>query len=406
MRMVLANRALTLLGGSEAYLITVGEHLQRLGHDVIAYASQQGEAAACARDRGIRVTSDREQLPDRLDGVLAQDTVTAYQMAELYPDAVRLYVAHSHFWVQHRPPQLRGVSHAVVVLNDYVRHHLEAHAELPEVVRLRQPVDVTRFGVGVRRTKPRRVLAFGNYWGGTPHQILIDACEAVGLELDHVGLYGRTSITPELDIAEADIVVGVGRCILEAMASGRAAYVYSIAGGDGWVTPERYQGMEANGFGGNMTGASVTADRLRRDLGEFDPEMGVSNRNLVFAHHRAETHAAELVGLFRRLDARPAAGDAPLEELSRLSRVGWEAEMRARQLAWKVQQQAAERDRMEDERNRWRAEYERTASRLGELHDAYNRLIATRRWRFAQALGKPLDLVRRVRARTRARADR
>jgi hypothetical protein len=399
-RLVLANKALTLLGGSEAYLITVAEQLQRLGHDVIAYAPELGEAAQGARDRGIRVVSGRE-LPEQCDGVLAQDAITAYELAELYPEAVRVYVAHSHFWLQHRPPQLRDVSQAVVVLNDYVRRYLEAHAFFPEVVRLRQPVDVTRFGLGVRRAEPRRVLAFGNDWIGAPHRIVSDACRAAGLRLDHVGLHGRTTTTPELDIAEADIVVGVGRCILEAMASGRAAYVFGITGGDGWVTPDSYPALEASGFTGTATETLVTADLLLRDLEQFDPKMGESNRDLVFAHHRAEAHAADLVGLFRRLESRPASGNAPLAELSRLTRVGWEAEMRARQLAWKAHQKMVERDRMEQAQDRWQAEYERAASSVRELHDAYNRLLATRRWRFAQAIGKPLDMVRRLRRRFR-----
>ena len=41
-------------------------------------------------------------------------------------------------------------------------------------------------------------------------------------------------------MADADIVVGYGRSVLEAMAMGRAAYVWDHAGGDGWVTPETY----------------------------------------------------------------------------------------------------------------------------------------------------------------------
>src|ERR687898_1007855 len=111
---------MTLLGGSEAYLITVGEQLQRLGHDVVAYAPEHGEAAQCARDRGFRLVSGLGELPDEVEGVLAQDTIVAYQLAAAYPKAVRLYVAHSYYWEQHRPPQIRDVCHGIVTLNDYV----------------------------------------------------------------------------------------------------------------------------------------------------------------------------------------------------------------------------------------------------------------------------------------------
>lgn len=45
-------------------------------------------------------------------------------------------------------------------------------------------------------------------------------------------------------------MVGKGRALLEGMACARAAYLYDVAGSDGWVTPERYGAMEADGFAG------------------------------------------------------------------------------------------------------------------------------------------------------------
>jgi hypothetical protein len=405
-RLVLANKSLTLLGGSEAYLITVGEQLQRLGHEVVAYSPELGEAASSVRARGLRVASALHELPAEVDGVLAQDSVVACELAEVYPETVRVYVAHSLHWEQHSPPQLRDVSHSVVTLNDSVRRRCEALAQCPELVRLRQPVNLRRFRHELRRVRPRRVLAFGNYWVGPRDQILFEACEGAGLELAHVGLHHRTSATPELDIAEADIVVGVGRCIVEAMAAGRAAYVYGSAGGDGWVTPESYPALEADGFTGRATDTAVDARRLRAELEAFDPDMGDANRALAFRNHDVGPHAAALVDLFRSIEPRPVGGQAPLTELARLVRIQWETEVRAGQSAWKTQELVEERDCVAEERDRWQEEYGRTATELRELHDAYNRLIATRRWRFAQALGKPLDMLRRLRRGGRASADR
>jgi hypothetical protein len=406
-RLVLANKSLTLLGGSEAYLITVGEQLQRLGHEVVAYSPELGEAADSARDRGLRVASAHRDLPDEVDGLLAQDSVTAYELAEMFPAAVRVYVAHSIHWDQHSPPQLPDVSHAVVTLSDSIRRRCEALAHCPPVARLRQPVNLRRFRPGTRRERPRRVLALGNYWAGPRYENLSRTCADIGLELAHAGLYGRPTSTPELEIAEADIVVGVGRCILEAMAGGRAAYVYGVAGGDGWITPESYEAMEADGFTGRATDSVVDAARLRADLLHFDAAMGDANRDLAFRHHDVGSHALELVELFRSVEPRPVPGGLPLAEFARLVRLQWEAEIRASRFAWRARDIALERDRLAEElgrvREQWQAEYERAASRVRELHDAYNRLLATRRWRIAQLIAKPLDLIRGLRDRIRAR---
>jgi hypothetical protein len=405
-RLVLANKSLAQFGGSETYLITVAEELQRLGHEVTAYAPEAGDAADAARDRGVRVASTPAELPAEVDGALAQDGVTAYELAGRYPKAVRLYVAHSSIWVPQRPPQLQDVCHAVVALNDTVKRQCEALAVRPKLVRLRQPINGKRFRIGIRREQPQRVLAFGNVWVPDRFRILAQVCADLELELDHVGPFGRMTPTPELDLAEADIVVGVGRCILEAMASQRAAYVYGVRGGDGWVTPDTYPALEADGFAGGATGAVIDANRMRSDLEGFEPDMGVANRDLTRRHHDLGSHASSLVELFRSVESHPPTESAPLGELARLVRIQWESETRAGEIASKNSQLIAERDRWRADRDRWHAEYERTASQLRELHHAYNRLIATRRWRFAQLIAKPLDVLRRLRARRRRGGER
>ena len=61
------------------------------------------------------------------------------------------------------------------------------------------------------------------------------------------GLLSEPAWDPVATIAEADIVVGKGRAVLEAMSCGRAAFVYDAFGGDGWVTAESYPRLEADG---------------------------------------------------------------------------------------------------------------------------------------------------------------
>jgi hypothetical protein len=82
-------------------------------------------------------------------------------------------------------------------------------------------------------------------------------------------------------------VIGKARVIVEAMACGRAAYVYDHNGGDGWITRETYERHAADNFAGQSTLEVVDASRLRRDLGEYRPEMGPANRDLAVLHHSA-----------------------------------------------------------------------------------------------------------------------
>jgi chromosome segregation ATPase len=123
----------------------------------------------------------------------------------------------------------------------------------------------------------------------------------------------------ELD-DEADIVVGRGLAVVEALAEGRPAYVYGDDGGDGWVTPERYERLEADGFSGRVEPTATTFERLRGELEDYDPALGPAGRELAQAHD-ARAHAHQLVSTFDELKPRRDPVDAPLRELARLVRV-------------------------------------------------------------------------------------
>src|SRR5213082_1157479 len=79
----------------------------------------------------------------------------------------------------------------------------------------------------------------------------IPACAHAGIELRHIGQYSTEGQVPaERALDDADIVFGKARVIYEAMACGRAAYVFDHNGGEGWVTRETYGALSADNFGG------------------------------------------------------------------------------------------------------------------------------------------------------------
>ena len=94
-------------------------------------------------------------------------------------------------------------------------------------------------------------------------------------------------VNPEPEIAKADIVVGKARAILDAMACGRAAYIYDMFGTDGWVTPELYPLQEADGFAGLALPIMADEQKLRGDLDDYHPLIGQANRELILMHHVA-----------------------------------------------------------------------------------------------------------------------
>jgi hypothetical protein len=286
-----------------------------------------------------------------------------------------VFVVHADEYDLCLPPQVPGVAQTAVVLNDRVGRRVRALGEVPEIVRLRQPVDMKRFAPRTPLRDPaRRVLMLGNWVHGDRRDMVFEVCASLGLACDHLGARGSAStLEPELRLGRADIVIGKARVIIEAMASGRAAYVYDHNGGDGWVTPERYALLEADNFGGQAEPTVIDAERLRGDLTGYSRLMGPANRDLAVLNHSANRHAQSLVELFQRLVPSDRRVVAPLREMARLARVGWSNECRAgywggeaQRLRAELDDVAADRDRLVRENDALRA---RTASgAIGAVH--------------------------------------
>jgi hypothetical protein len=330
-KIVLGTLELTTIGGVGTYLVTVAEQLERIGHDVAILGEERGAMAEIAAERGLDLAEDPAELPDRCDIVYAQDAPSAYRLAQRYGDVPQVFCAHAPDHERWMVPQLPGVTSAVVALHGRAARHARSLAHAPEVVRLRQPVDIRRFSPrGAIAEVPRRALLLGNHLSGNRLELIRAACAGAGIELVERGLRGGDfAVAPEAVMNDGDLVIGKSRVIVEAMACGRAAYVYDHHGGDGWVTPERYPALEADNFDGQSDPEPADAARLRDDLLSYRAQMGAVNRELAVTHHSARSHCEDLVELFRRLAPRGESVGAPLDELGRLTRMQWRADARA-----------------------------------------------------------------------------
>ena len=391
MRLLLATNHLGL-GGSESYLRTVAEQLDRLAHEVLVYAPEMGNGVDLARERGLTVEGGIGSITEPLDAALVQDAGVSHELADQFPQMPQIFICHSANYDLQAPPQLSDAVAAVVVLNDRVGSRVSAFSTQVEVVRLRQPIDTERFLPGAALPpKPRRALLISNNPNEDRLMIVESACAAAGIDLERLG--AREQITdPRSALAEADMVIGYGRSILEAMACGRAAYVYDWAGGDGWVTAESYPTIERDGFGGRSHGEIVDADRLRVDLRAYDPAMGPVNRDLIIAHHRANLHAQKLVELVRRITPDERRPREALVEMARLVRLEWRARDDVRSLQ-------RENVHLRELLRHNQGATERVVGELRESEAAVHEMRTSSSWRITRPLRSLGSLRRRRRHR-------
>ncbi len=109
----------------------LGEHLQRLGHDVAVYAPELGPFADHARRRGVAVTDRVRELPETCDVVFSQDGIVVYDLAERFPDAFHAYRICGDVMDFQLPPQTADVVDLLVVLSDRYERIARAAAVPP-----------------------------------------------------------------------------------------------------------------------------------------------------------------------------------------------------------------------------------------------------------------------------------
>src|SRR5262249_44900567 len=159
MNLIFGNLELTTIGGVGTYLVTVAEQLEKMGHTVTVYTEEAGDMAGGADGRGLRVVSDPPELPDSCAVVYAPDTPSAYPLPDRYREVPQAFVVHHDEHGRWVVPQLPGVTSATVVYCERFERHARSLAHVPEIVRLRGPVDTRRFSPrGSIAETPQRAL--------------------------------------------------------------------------------------------------------------------------------------------------------------------------------------------------------------------------------------------------------
>ncbi|MGB0872773.1 MAG: hypothetical protein ACPGYP_06505 [Solirubrobacterales bacterium] len=389
MRIVHGIDSLSKPGGILTYAATISDVLQRNGHDVWNVSATLGSGTAMLEESAIRWVDRFEELPEDIDIFFAHDAPMSCAMLEKRPDVPQMFFWHSSYFDFNVNPQITQACARIVALWPSCFRRIDGLAEKPKTLSLTQPVDLTRFRVQRPiNQRARTVVALSNYLHGEKLRIVERACELAGLEFRLVGSGGEgVSMRPQDAINDADIVLGKGRVIVEAMACGRAAYVYDVFGADGWVTPDTYEGLSDVNFAGSANASNPTAEELATDLAGYSSSMGESNAAIAANLHSASTHTTALVKAAEEVLAEgsrpPVRPDA--YELQRLVRVAWRHETEAFNAKNRMIDESLRRGDAEWELEKSRAEVARLQADLAALRSSPS-------WRITA----PLRAIRRI----------
>jgi len=268
LRILLTNNHLVQPGGSETWTLTVATELVRRGHEAVVFAPESGPFAETFPCPVV----DAETLAGlgTFDLALVNHNSTFSAARAVAPTLIM--TCHGTY-----PPLEQPVprADAYVAISEEVQSHM-GDMGYPATV-IRNPIDCSVFApTSPIRPSIERVLSLCQ--GEPANQLLAQVCERQDWSLRTIANEKR-ELGIERLLNDADLVVGLGRSAMEAMACGRAVLVldsrsYTPYAMDGLVTPDNVWSLLRCNMSGRRLCLEATVDTVEAQLAGYDAALG------------------------------------------------------------------------------------------------------------------------------------
>ena len=292
-----------------------------MGVDVFSPFS--GTMAGRLEKMGIRIYEDIEKLAgEKYACIIAQHNILALIVRSVKPEAPMIFVSHGILLPQaalEQPPSMDINIQRYVAVSEEVKNNLilNHHVSPENVEVVRNFVDASRFFPQREiNESPKVVLLISNRVASKVYRTIKDACKKLKLKLIVIGKMNSV-LNVEDYINKADIVVSLGRGILEAMACGRAAIVYDYQGGDGMITEENITEIRKHNFSGRTFKKNFDITELILEIEKYQKSMGAINRQIILRDYNASSASERIINICNEIQKnfKPRWINVPQAEL-------------------------------------------------------------------------------------------
>jgi hypothetical protein len=270
-RILITNIMLKERTGTEIATRDLALGFLAAGHEPLVYSPAIGAIADEIVRAGITVTSDLDKIaciPDIIQGHHYVETVKALVR---FPATPAIFVVHD-------PTAWHGVPPVSPQIRQYVAVDYNCHARLTD--RYQVPPDRIRVifnSYDPRRFPPRkaplgkvsRALVFSNYaQPGSFVESIREACAELNISLDIIGSgMNNNHPNPGEILHQYDLVFGIGRCAVEAAATGAAIITCGAPGLGPFTTAANIHQL----FGRDYPYVPFTKDRVIAEIKKVNP---------------------------------------------------------------------------------------------------------------------------------------
>ncbi|HLG90821.1 MAG TPA: hypothetical protein VI336_01525 [Candidatus Saccharimonadales bacterium] len=281
------------LSGVPTYTLTLYRELVKRGHEVSVYSPGSGPMTELM---DVHPNFDKLEAPDV---ILAQANKCAIWMKGHFPNVPMIFINHGVLPALEQPPRI-PIDRYIAINEQSLDMMIRQYVDREKIDIVRDFVDTEQFKpVEPLRDKPR-VLFMSNYKKWKTYHTIEAACRNLQLEFRAVGSpYGRSRDVPK-DINQSDLIISMGRGIIEAMSCGRAVISYSELLGDGYLTPEVYMESRTRNFGGYECQYAFSVEELMAEINKYTKSSGKINRDLALEYHDSVKGTDSILEVIKR----------------------------------------------------------------------------------------------------------
>lgn len=289
MQILVTNNHLDRIGGTETYTYYLIKELIQQGCDVEYYTIQQGEISQkIENELDVKFLSK-----NKYDLILANHNSTIEKVWKRGPV---IQTCHGIFPYLEQPSLFADI---YVAISEEVQHYLSKKQIASFIIP--NGIDCnTFFPTSPINKKLTNVLSLCQ--SENANKKISAACNEIGIHFKSYHDFGRKVWNIQEEINKADLVVGLGRSIYDAMACGRTAVVYDersymSPAGDGYLAPNLWRSFSKN-CSGRYLHKDFSVDELVLELKKYKPEDGDYNRQLAVSHFNIKKVAHQYIQLY------------------------------------------------------------------------------------------------------------
>lgn len=309
MKILMTQRTLVRVGGSQLAAAEISRALAERGHEVTVYSPRIGDLTVLLWSGKVATAATLAEIAWTPDIIHGQHHLPAMAALARFPGVPAIYYCHGRPWVEAAP--LHPAIRRYVMMCGWLADSAATEFGLPAdaVAVLPNFVNTARFSeLRLPAATPSKALLFGD--PGVPREELkrlAEACGALGLQFDVLRDKSGEK-RPEIVLPDYDIVFAIGRCAIEAMASGCAVIPVIPEQAGELVTPENFDRWSYSNFSPRYftSGAQIGTDWLRRQLEQYDPAGVAAVTHRVRQERTLDGAVDRLEAIYREALAAPA----------------------------------------------------------------------------------------------------